>query len=580
MTNLPEESESTPQSLEPDLAGLDVAQLAQTALGDPDSSQPSPGQWEPPTPEELAPFLPAFAIESTIGRGGMGAVYKAVQKSLDRSVALKLLPPELSADPEFEARFKREAKAMAQLNHPNIVQIYDFGQTDGGHYYFVMEFVEGVDLHHFIREGNLDAEGALNAVSQICDALNTPTKKDLFIATSSPPTFFLNTGGILKVGDFGLAKLAGGEALSETEQVGLTMTGVSMGTPHYIAPEQLSGETATDHRADIYSLGVMFYEMLTGDLPRGAFKAPSERNAILDIRIDGVVYRAMDSDPSDRYQSAADLRTDVDSIRLVPVPVESVEEEGKDDRGRQNPKLSPAIWVSTVVVPVLLLGGLIWWLGSGREGASQAEGKSQQQQAPAGKDREADSAELAKVPGLSKRLEAYLKTRTEKLSALASQYGKALETRLNAAADAGNLKLARAYQKEKTALADLNRTLSKPGPNPVETTAAGTSLPDLAEEAPDELKGLRKTWTTEHDKIRADLDGKLDQSLRALEGELTKARDFAKAELVMGYREGVAKERLNIAKTAVSTAKGNSALSASLRELSVHSGCGNKGKAF
>ncbi|HRQ89345.1 MAG TPA: protein kinase, partial [Bacteroidia bacterium] len=113
--------------------------------------------WQPPEPEELARLLPQYAISHLIGRGGMGAVYQGVQLSLRREVAVKLLPPELGASPEFEARFRREAMAMARLNHPNIVQIHDYGQTAEGHHYIVMEYVDGTNLRHIIREGGLDA---------------------------------------------------------------------------------------------------------------------------------------------------------------------------------------------------------------------------------------------------------------------------------------------------------------------------------------------------------------------------------------------------------------------------------------
>ncbi|MCB1092058.1 MAG: serine/threonine protein kinase, partial [Verrucomicrobiae bacterium] len=284
-----------------------------------------PGQWEPPLPDEVAAMLPGYAVTGILGRGGMGAVYRGTQASLDRPVAIKLLPPELGADPEFEARFRREAKAMARLNHPNIVQIYDFGTTAGGHHYFVMEYVDGTDLHRLIHGGGLDATGALNAVSQICDALEYAHGEGFVHRDIKPANIFVNSKGILKVGDFGLAKLVDGAAAagrpSSTELMGLTMTGMAMGTPHYVAPEQMAATGAVDHRADLYSLGVMFYEMLTGEIPRGAVKPPSQKVKALDMRLDDVVFRAMEVDPAERYQSATDLRTDVDGIRLNPAPV-------------------------------------------------------------------------------------------------------------------------------------------------------------------------------------------------------------------------------------------------------------------
>lgn len=327
------DSDSLPLDHEafPSVAGHDPAALIHAAV---EATQPSsvrtpPGQWEPPLPEDVSAMLTGYTVTGILGRGGMGAVYRGLQLSLDREVAIKLLPPELGADAEFEARFRREAKAMARLNHPNIVQIHDFGQTGAGHHYFVMEYIDGIDLHRLIHQGELDVEGALNAISQICDALDYAHGEGFVHRDIKPANIFLNRKGILKVGDFGLAKLVEGDAppLLATEQfVGLTMTGVAMGTPHYIAPEQLTEGGRVDRRADIYSLGVMFYEMLTGEIPRGAVKPPSQkvRGKALDVRIDGVVFKAMESDPAERYQSASELRSDVDVIRTTPLPVESV----------------------------------------------------------------------------------------------------------------------------------------------------------------------------------------------------------------------------------------------------------------
>ncbi len=341
--------------------------------------------WEPPLPEELEPLLPGFQITGLLGRGGMGAVYRGVQQSLEREVAIKLLPPELSADPEFEARFKREAKSMAKLNHPNIVQIYDFGQTEEKHYFFVMEFVDGTDLHEFIRSGGLNSEGALNAVSQICDALQYAHEKGYVHRDIKPANIFLNTNGLIKVGDFGLAKLVEGaeDQMSATERMGLTMTGLAMGTPHYIAPEQMAAEGSVDHRADIYSLGVMFYEMLTGEIPRGAVKPPSQRASAkaLDVRIDGVVFRAMENEPEERYQSAAELRLDVDTIRTTPIPAGQSGEGRHRYRPKSKTKKKREVLIASLVGlgSLLTIGGIILFLqGSQKErsSTSNSSGKS------------------------------------------------------------------------------------------------------------------------------------------------------------------------------------------------------------
>jgi|GEM_PF-5791521 len=272
------------------------------------SASAVPGRWEAPPPEEMDALLPGYEVTRLLGRGGMGAVYKGLQTNLERPVAIKILPPEMAAaDPSFEERFRREAKAMAKLDHSNIVTVYDFGRTAAGHSYFVMEFVDGMDFHQLIRSGHLDLQGAINAVSQVCDALEYAHGMGFVHRDIKPANIFINQAGILKVGDFGLAKMVGsgeGEAL-------LTQTGIAMGTPIYSAPEQLTGGDV-DRRADIYSLGVMFYEMLTGQLPHGRFPAPSQKVPV-DTRLDDVVFRAMDVEPEHRYSTAYEMRTDVEA---------------------------------------------------------------------------------------------------------------------------------------------------------------------------------------------------------------------------------------------------------------------------
>lgn len=189
-------SDSNPNpGAEAELESHDPRLLIQTLVDSKASGSTPGGIWEPPIPAELASLMTGYEIVDLIGRGGMGAVYKAIQTNLEREVAIKLLPPELSENPEFEARFKREAKSMAQLNHPNIVQIYDFGQTAAGHYFFVMEFVDGTDLHELIRAGELTPSGALNAVSQICDALEFAHSKGYVHRDIKPANIFINQGG-------------------------------------------------------------------------------------------------------------------------------------------------------------------------------------------------------------------------------------------------------------------------------------------------------------------------------------------------------------------------------------------------
>jgi serine/threonine protein kinase len=270
--------------------------------------------WEPPTVEEAALLFPNYKVVDVLGRGGMGAVYKAVQTALERVVAIKLLPLEISIDRDFADRFVREARTMAKLNHPNIVSVYDFGTTTEGHLYFVMEFVEGTTLHQLIKSTGLKPSQALELIVSICEALQYAHSEGVVHRDIKPANVLVDTKGRVKVADFGLARVDAPTA----EQWGQTMTGMVLGTPDYMAPEQKSG-SRVDHRADIYSLGVMLYEMLCGQIPQGIFDPPSRRVSV-DERIDQVVIRAMQQEPDRRYANTAEMKGDVENIRLTPLP--------------------------------------------------------------------------------------------------------------------------------------------------------------------------------------------------------------------------------------------------------------------
>ena len=263
-------------------------------------------RWAPPKPEELAPRFPELEILELIGRGGMGAVYKARQKNLDRLVALKILPPEIGRESAFAERFAREAQAMARLSHPHIVPVHDFGQRQGL-YFFVMEYIDGLNLRQLMASGNVSPKEALAIVPQICDALQFAHDQGIVHRDIKPENILLDRRGQVKIADFGLAKLTGrtGDAAAVTEKV--------MGTPHYMAPEQVEHPKEVDHRADIYSLGVVFYQMLTGELPLGEFEPPS-RKVVIDVRLDEVVLRALEREPSRRYQQVSEVRTQVETI--------------------------------------------------------------------------------------------------------------------------------------------------------------------------------------------------------------------------------------------------------------------------
>lgn len=265
-------------------------------------------RFTPPTPEALDRMFPNLEIQAMIGCGGMGAVYRARQPDLDRTVAVKILPQVTENAEVYEQRFIREARALAKLNHPNIVTVFDFGKIQGL-YYFVMEYVDGVTLRDAISGGKLTAKDALAIVSQLCDSLQFAHEEGIVHRDIKPDNILIDQRGRVKVADFGLAKLVGqdsaGENLTGTQQV--------MGTMRYMAPEQMAGTKHVDHRADIYSLGVVFYELLTGELPLGWFAPPSKKAAI-DVRLDEVVLRTLESEPSRRYQQASELKSAVESI--------------------------------------------------------------------------------------------------------------------------------------------------------------------------------------------------------------------------------------------------------------------------
>jgi len=261
--------------------------------------------WQPPTAAELADKFPDFEILELLGRGGMGAVYKARQKSLDRPVALKILPPEVGQSGGFTERFAREAQALARLNHPHIVTVYDFGQRHDL-YYFAMEFVDGPTLRQLIAAERIAPREALAIVPQICDALQFAHDHGIVHRDIKPENILLNRLGQVKIADFGLAKLIGA-ASSEGDADRV------LGTPQYMAPEQMATPAAVDHRADVYSLGVVFYQMLTGELP-GARLAPPSSKVSIDVRLDDVVLRALEQNPQRRYQQVSEVKTDVETI--------------------------------------------------------------------------------------------------------------------------------------------------------------------------------------------------------------------------------------------------------------------------
>lgn len=261
-----------------------------------------------PLPDELAAKFPSLEILERVGSGGMGCVYKARQKHLDRLVALKILPAELGRDPRFTERFTREGRALAKLVHPNIVTIHDFGQVDGL-YFIVMEYMDGMSLRELM---NVEQPGDIDVVkvmTDICSALQYAHEAGIVHRDIKPENILFNRRGHLKIADFGLVKLA----VQATQDVSLTGSRQAMGTLHYMAPEQWEDPHNVDHRADLYALGVLLYELVTGRLPLGHFDPPSVL-ASADPAIDDVVMGAMQSNPEQRYQSADELAAAVKGL--------------------------------------------------------------------------------------------------------------------------------------------------------------------------------------------------------------------------------------------------------------------------
>ncbi|MEK0445379.1 MAG: hypothetical protein RLZZ399_700 [Verrucomicrobiota bacterium] len=268
---------------------------------------------ETPSIESLAPHFPQLEIVEVLGRGGMGVVYKARQRSLNRWVALKLLAPERAADPEFAARFEKEALALAALNHPNIVAVYDFGES-GGFFYLLMEFVDGANLRQLLSAKQFTPEEALSIVPPICEALQCAHERGIVHRDIKPENLLIDRTGVVKIADFGIAKLVG-TGVSEAPGAGTGSNPPPVdsktqwaGTPDYAAPEQRQPGALQDHRADIYSLGVVLYELLTGERPGAAPLDAPLRKIRVDFRVDEILLRALEKEPELRFPTATEFR--------------------------------------------------------------------------------------------------------------------------------------------------------------------------------------------------------------------------------------------------------------------------------
>jgi len=267
--------------------------------------------------------IPGYKILGKLGAGAMAVVYKAQQLSLDRTVAIKVLPKRLSENPEYVERFYREGQAAAKLNHNNIVQAFDVGEA-GGYHYFVMEYVEGKTLHDDISAGKIfTEEEALDIIIQVAHALAHAHARGLIHRDVKPKNIMIDSGGVIKLADMGLARATTDVEAARTE------AGKAYGTPYYIAPEQIRGKIDIDGRADIYGLGATFYHLVTGRVPymaddpeevmrkhlRDQLIPPDHINTALSAGVSEVIEVMMAKQKEDRYNNADELLTDLEAVR-------------------------------------------------------------------------------------------------------------------------------------------------------------------------------------------------------------------------------------------------------------------------
>lgn len=317
-----------------------------------------------------------YKLLRKIGTGGMADVYLAEDLLLDRQVAIKIMHPQLAEDPAFVERFKREARAVANLQHQNIVNVYDWG-ADEEIYYLVMEYLKGQNLKDFLNSrAPLTPDTVVDIASKICDALTEAHDHEIVHRDIKPQNIILTENGELKVTDFGIAKAA-----SAT----MTQTGSILGTAHYISPEQALGRKV-DVTSDIYSLGVLMYEMLTGDLPfRGdnpiniAMKhinedplSPSRLRDDIPPGLERVIMKALNKDPAYRYPSAAEMKEALHRSLTVEIPpgtetmVIPTYREDQEETAAIPTSARPAIipsWLgwSMLLIALLILAGLGIW---------------------------------------------------------------------------------------------------------------------------------------------------------------------------------------------------------------------------
>lgn len=325
--------------------------------------------------------IPGFQILSKLGQGAMAVVFKAKQLSLDRTVAIKILPRRLSENKEFVDRFYREGKAAAMLNHANIVQAYDVGES-GGYHYFVMEFIDGQTVYDLLTGGKpLEEKDALRIIIQCTKALGHAHQQGLIHRDVKPKNIMITKGGDVKLADMGLAREVGDYATATAE------AGRAYGTPYYISPEQIRGEIHIDGRADLYALGATFYHMVTGKVPfdgstpsavmhkhlKEPLVPPDHINHKLSAGVGEIIEVMMAKNPDDRYPSTSELISDLESVAAGEPPLqartkydhallETLATSGEvipaTEKAEPEPAKVAVQWV--VVLAVLLVGSMLF----------------------------------------------------------------------------------------------------------------------------------------------------------------------------------------------------------------------------
>jgi serine/threonine protein kinase len=316
---------------------------------------------EEATPMAIAPGenVGVYRVMTQLGSGGMATVFRAYHPSLDRYVAIKVLHPALKQDPQFFERFKREARIVANLEHPSIIPVYDFSDHHGEPY-LVMRFIEGDTLKGKMDASPMPAADILKIMRPICQALDYAHKQGVLHRDIKPSNIMVSTDGTVLLTDFGLARMvqAGESTLSQDMMVG---------TPQYISPEQAQGESQLDGRTDIYSLGVVLYEMLTGRVPFNAdtpfatvhdhiytpLPLPSDINPKISPDVERLLLKALAKDPSDRYTTADDLLRALETTLYPTAPNAATAPRTTGVPGW--------VWAGGIILVLCVLGGAAGW---------------------------------------------------------------------------------------------------------------------------------------------------------------------------------------------------------------------------